>query len=57
MAGEWNPRQTVLAVVAAAVIGVVGGGAIYAATDNPAHRRGHRADSGQGAGATVVVVV
>lgn len=56
MAGEWNPRQTVLAVVVAAVIGIVGGGAIYAATDNPDHS-GHRADSGQGAGATVVVVV
>ena len=33
MAGEWNARQRVLAVLVAVVIGVIGGGAIYAAND------------------------
>lgn len=35
MSGEWSPRQSVLAVLVAVVIGVIGGGAIYAATDRP----------------------
>ncbi len=34
MADEWNPRQTALAVLVAAVIGIIGGGAISAATDH-----------------------
>jgi len=40
MAGAWNVRQTMLAVVVAIVIGVVGGGAIYAAVDTPDHSGG-----------------
>lgn len=33
-AAEWDRRQTVLAVVVAVIIGIVGGGSIYAATDS-----------------------
>lgn len=40
MADEWNPRQTVLAVLVAAVIGIIGGGAISAATAGPDHPGG-----------------
>lgn len=40
MAGEWTPRQTTLALAVAVVIGVVGGGAIYAATDSADPHRG-----------------
>ncbi|CAN7561913.1 hypothetical protein [Mycolicibacterium frederiksbergense] len=35
MSGEWSPRQSVLAILVAVVIGVIGGGAIHAATDRP----------------------
>lgn len=34
--GRWSTRETVAAVVAAAVIAALGGGAIYAATDHGA---------------------
>jgi hypothetical protein len=40
MAAEWDRRQTVLAVVVAVIIGIVGGGSIYAATDNLDHNDG-----------------
>lgn len=40
MDGQWNLRQTVLAVLVAVAVGVVGGGAIYAATDSPVHDGG-----------------
>jgi hypothetical protein len=40
MAAEWDRRQTVLAVVVAVIIGIVGGGSIYAATDSPDHNGG-----------------
>ncbi|WP_194166716.1 hypothetical protein [Mycolicibacterium sp. P9-22] len=33
MAAEWDRRQTVLAVLVAVVIGMFGGGSIYAASD------------------------
>jgi hypothetical protein len=40
MAAEWDRRQTVLAVVVAVIIGIVGGGSIHAATDSPDHNGG-----------------
>lgn len=38
--GRWNSRQTMVAVAVAAVIGGLGGAAIYAATGQPQHTFG-----------------
>lgn len=37
MTAVWSPRQTTLAVLVAVVIGIIGGGAVYAAADGPGH--------------------
>jgi hypothetical protein len=48
--GKWNPRQTFLAVVVAVAVGIVGGGSIYAATNDAAPAAHVRSEDGNGPG-------